>query len=102
MKLKLNTLLDSFQTGIHNFALRFLAGPPARDGEGNCPELLEAVAQAHREWETAKSFFETVTDPDLIDYAIYRIAAAQRRYAYLLRQAKQEGVRTGEWSGKYN
>lgn len=102
MKIDLNTLLENFQAGIHNFAARILSGPSVREGEGDCPELLEAVAQAHREWEAAKSFFETVTDPDLIDYAIYRIAAAQRRYAYLLRQAKQEGVRTGEWSGKYN
>ena len=74
-------------------------GPFGPGREGDCPELLEVVAQAHREWEAAKTFFDTVTDPDLVDYAIYRIAAAQRRYAYLLRQAKQEGLRTGEWLG---
>lgn len=99
MKINLNTLLDSFQAGINNLAARFLSGPSVREGEGDCPELLEAVAQAHREWVAAKTFFNSVTDPDLVDYAIYRIEAAQKRYVYLLRQAKQEGLRTGEWFG---
>ncbi|MGB4232234.1 MAG: YaaL family protein [bacterium] len=98
MKINLNTLLDSFQAGINNLAARFLVGPPAREEEA-CPELLEAVAQAYREWVAAKTFFNSVTDPDLVDYAIYRIEAAQKRYVYLLRQAKQEGLRTGVWFG---
>ena len=39
--------------------------------------------------ETAYSNFENVQDPDLIDCYIYEWNAAQKRYKFLLNQAKQ-------------
>lgn len=54
-------------------------------------KLLAAVDAARREWEQARSYFDQVTDPDLIDYAIYEIEAAERKFMYLLRQAQQLG-----------
>lgn len=55
--------------------------------------LTDEVEQARIEWQLARRYFETVTDPDLIDYAIYNLKAAERRYSYLLKQVRQE---TGE------
>lgn len=87
--------VDILNAGLSRFTTHFLQGPGTED-QGGCPGLLQAVEQAHREWEAAKLFFETVSDPDLVDYAIHQIQAAQKRYTYLLRRAKEEGIRVEE------
>lgn len=50
----------------------------------------DIVQQARRDWLNARAFFESVSDPDLVDQAIYMIEAAERKYMYLLRKARQE------------
>ncbi len=45
------------------------------------------IAAALKRWQSATAFFESVTDPSLVDYAIYDMEAAQKRYVYLLRRA---------------
>ena len=52
--------------------------------------LVYQVDRAHREWELARAFFEEADDTDLIDYAIYAIEAAERKYIYLLKLAQKE------------
>ncbi len=47
-----------------------------------------ALAQAHREWQAAREFFEQATDPDLVDYAILSLKAAERRYVYLWKKIR--------------
>lgn len=54
--------------------------------------MLRAVEEARREWVTARMYFDSVTDPDLVDHAIFAIQAAERKYMYLLRQAKAQGL----------
>lgn len=49
--------------------------------------LEELVEQAKWEWRAAESFFEQAVDEDLVDYAIYELEAAERKYMYLLKQA---------------
>lgn len=66
-----------------------LEQPAAPPGAG----LLEAVEQAKADWQTAREYFELVTDPDLIDFAIYNLEAAQRRYTYLLKQVRAQGAK---------
>ena len=55
--------------------------------------LLSDVEAARQQWLTAKAYFDYVTDPDLIDMAIYSIEAAEKRYMYLLKVARNRGVR---------
>ena len=64
-----------------------------QSGGKSLPGLAEVVDQARRDWLYAQKYYHSVTDPDLIDYAIYLSKACERRYMYLLRQARQEGVR---------
>jgi hypothetical protein len=52
------------------------------------PGLRDSVEQAKREWLCARSFFDQVTDPDLVDFAIFQVKAAEKRYMYLLSQAR--------------
>lgn len=55
-------------------------------------DYFTVVEQARREWQSAKERFDQISDPDLIDHAIYDLEAAERRYIYLLKKAKEEGV----------
>jgi len=55
--------------------------------------FYDAVNQARTEWQNARQLFNDVSDPELVDYAIYREEAARRRYMYLLKQAKLEAAK---------
>lgn len=55
----------------------------------NSKGILELVEDAKKEWLSAKDYFENVSDPDLIDYAIHSIQATEKRYNYLLKKVKQ-------------
>ncbi len=46
------------------------------------------IENAKKEWEDAKNIFENVSEPDLVDYAIYKVEAAEQKYVYLLKQFK--------------
>lgn len=56
-------------------------------------ELVQSVMQAYEEWQSAENFFHSVSDPDLVDHAIYKLEATKARYIYLLKQAKANGIR---------
>jgi hypothetical protein len=63
------------------------------EGVGRIPaDLRSDIEEARQEWLNAKSYFNHVTDPDLIDMAIYSIEAAEKRYMYLLKVARLQGV----------
>mgnify|MGYP000554021960 CR=1 FL=1 len=49
-------------------------------------EMFINIEKAKKEWEDAKNIFENVSHPDLVDYAIYKIEAAEQKYIYLLKQ----------------
>lgn len=48
-----------------------------------------AAEQARRDWLYAHQFYENLTDSELIDYAIYMILAAERRYMYILNKIRR-------------
>lgn len=50
------------------------------------------VDKARSEWLVARALFDNVSDPELIDHAIHLIVAAEKKYDYLLRRAKAEGI----------
>ena len=56
-------------------------------------DLYINLEKAKKEWEEAKNIFENVSEPDLVDYAIYNVEAAEKKYVYLLRQIKKENVK---------
>jgi hypothetical protein len=78
---------------MKNYLLAFLGGYNTDEQQdNNGRELLEAVHAARQEWHAAQSYFESVSDPELVDYAIYKIEAAKRKYMYLLKEARKEGL----------
>jgi hypothetical protein len=51
--------------------------------------LLDEINKTKLALESAYSNFENVVDPDLIDCYIYEVNAVQKRYKFLLKQAKE-------------
>ena len=49
----------------------------------------EEVRKAFADLKAAENYFDNVHDPDLIDYAIYDIEAAKKKYAYMLKKARE-------------
>ncbi len=56
------------------------------------PDYYTLVEQARQEWLDAKARFNEVDDPDLVDYAVYAMEAAENRYMYLLRKARHQAA----------
>lgn len=56
-------------------------------------EFLNILKEAHTEWKNAELYFESVTESDLIDHAIYKMEAARTKYIYLLKQARNRSVK---------
>lgn len=56
-------------------------------------EFFIAVNKAKQEMFDAQNFFDNVVDAELVDHAIYKMEAARSKYVYLLKQAKEEGIK---------
>jgi hypothetical protein len=54
--------------------------------------LEEEIKKSYQEWQKAQQYFECVTEPELIDHAIFLEEAAKRKYIYLLNKAKNQGI----------
>lgn len=54
-------------------------------------ELRTDVKRALEDWQAAQNYFENVSDPDLIDFAIYDLEAAKRKYMYMLKKIRMDG-----------
>jgi len=62
-------------------------------------ELRKEIAVAHQEWINASTFFEIAEGKDQIDYAIFAMIAAEKRYEMLLRLAKKTNKVWPRWEG---
>lgn len=68
----------------------WLRGRQTVDRELTEEEKLKAeIDAAKKEWKIAREHINYVSDPELIDHAIFSLEAAERKYGYLLRQAKK-------------
>lgn len=56
------------------------------------PSFAEQVTEAKREWQQARLYFENVSDPDLVDHAIAVMHAAEKKYMYLVKVARDQGI----------
>jgi len=56
-------------------------------------ELLNSIKNARIEWVSANMNFEFAIDQDLIDYYTYKIKACEVRYEYLIKRAKERGLK---------
>lgn len=53
-------------------------------------EILENIRLAHKQWKDREKFFQEVSEPDLVDYAIFQLEASRLKYIYLLKKFRKE------------
>lgn len=56
-------------------------------------DLLDAIKETIIELEVARSMFNTVSDPQLINLAMYAEDLAKTRYDYLINMAKKRELK---------
>lgn len=56
------------------------------------------LEHAKRDWIIAQKIFEEARHPELIDYAIYNLKAAEKKYMYLLKQLRTETYEPAEFA----
>ena len=49
----------------------------------------DEVKKAYGDLKAAENYFDNVDDPDLIDFAVFELEAAKKKYAYMLKKARQ-------------
>lgn len=56
-------------------------------------KFMEELNKAHQEWQLAQARLDLLSKPELIDHAIFVLEAAEKKYSFFLRQAKEKGIR---------
>lgn len=56
-------------------------------------KLIEDIKNAKNEWLDADTNFQYVCENEIVDYYTYIIKAAQIKYEYYLKKAKERGLR---------
>lgn len=56
--------------------------------------ILDSIKAAKEELECIQLYFECVSDPDLIEYAIYQEYAMRLKCSYLVKLAKQKDIKS--------
>ena len=80
--------LDFFQSARRRLGMESAEPICYQSAEG---EYTDGARRALRELQSAEQYFNSITDPDLIEYALYEIEAARRKYEYMMRK-----LRSGE------
>lgn len=50
----------------------------------------EILEQAQKDWLFAYKIFDEVTDPELMEYAIYNLKATEKRYMFILNKYRSQ------------
>lgn len=61
----------------------------SKDEKTEEDHIVEGLKKAYEEWQMKEEYFENVSDPDLIDHAIYELKASKIKYIYFLKRAKE-------------
>ncbi|MBC5998395.1 DUF2508 family protein [Romboutsia ilealis] len=56
-------------------------------------KIINEIKQAQNDIKNAENFFQNVTDIELIDVAIYELEAKKSKYQYLIKIAKERGIK---------
>lgn len=61
-------------------------------------ELINEVRKTMKELKDAEIYFQNVTDPDLVDHAIYKLESLRKKYIYLIKKAKKDGINLNDFN----
>lgn len=62
-------------------------------------ELLDLIKNTKEAWKSSISNFDYTTEKDMLDYYTYQIKAHELRFEYLLRKAKEKGIKAKLFNG---
>ena len=51
---------------------------------------IKLIQMAGEEVAAARNIYSEVEDPDMVDWAVYKLTAAEKRYDYLLKKYRQK------------
>ena len=72
-----------------SYVLNNLQGTGVKDEN---EEFINTIFKAKQEMLDEQCYFDSVTAPELVDHAIYKMEAARSQYVYLLKLAKDMGL----------
>lgn len=81
--------IKQFLDAVHGIINNLLSLKEKDDEE----DFYKIVMKAKQELNDAQIYFDSVTDKELVDHAIYRMEAAKSHYTFLIKQAKAKGIR---------
>lgn len=56
-------------------------------------DIIYSLEEAREEWHSASRFFQYVSEPDLVDYAIHKEDAAKSKFMYYLSKARDQEIK---------
>ena len=89
----LNAVLDTIRVVVHGILNGHEYVRTVQPLHAELPNY-EAARIAKEEWLWALAYFHEVSEPGLVDYAVYSLHAAERKYMYLLDKARKEYAST--------
>jgi hypothetical protein len=54
------------------------------------PDEIRLIQIAGEEVAAARNIYSEIEDPDMVDWAVYKLTAAEKRYDYLLKKYRQK------------
>lgn len=54
------------------------------------PDEIRLIQIAGEEVAAARNIYSEIDDPDMVDWAVYKLTAAEKRYDYLLKKYRQK------------
>jgi hypothetical protein len=83
----------SFSDALRSIFIRSRAENDAAAGKEH-KEYMESMDAAKRDLENIETLFNSTSDPDLIEYAIYQQYAIKLKLSYLIKKAKENNIKS--------
>lgn len=83
-------LMDRAEAYVRNAFSGFRLREPAAQGYSVSAEAeyTDEALKALEDWKAAENYFNSIEDQDLVEYALYELEAARRKYEYLMRKLR--------------
>lgn len=62
----------------------------------NQKNIIKAIEEAKAEMDRAREIFDLVSEPKMVDYAIFAEQAAKAKLTYLLSEARKYGIKAND------
>jgi hypothetical protein len=89
-----------FQTSLKEFMKSKLENKRVRDDNlDDVDDLINLLRKTKSQWSNSIINYEYMTEEEMIDYYAYQIKAQELRFKYLLKKAKEQGVKAKIYKG---